>query len=47
MGLRTGKFGEDVEDIEVDRVSKFGAFISSRSGDIGPKNLKNSLQNGR
>ena len=24
---------------------KFGAFILSRSGDIGPRNWKNSLQN--
>ena len=26
---------------------KFGAFMLSRSGDIGPINLKNSLQNVR
>ena len=40
------KFGKDVEDIKQDRLSKFGAFMSSRSGDIGPRKLKNTLQNG-
>ena len=40
------KFGEDVEDIKLDHLPKFGVFMSSRSGDIGPGKLKNSLQNG-
>ena len=43
---RTTKFGGDVEDIEVDRLFKFGTFIASRSGDIGLRSLKNILQNG-
>ena len=36
---RTIKFGEDVEDIKLDHLSKFGAFMSSRSGDIGRRNF--------
>ena len=40
------QFGGDVEDTKLDRLFKFGAFMSSRSGDIGPRNLKTSLQNG-
>ena len=39
------KFGNDVDDIEYNRLFKFGAFVSSRSG-AGPIDLKNSLQNG-
>ena len=45
--VKTTKFRGDVEDIKVDSLFKFGAFTSSRSGDIGPRNLKSSLQNGR
>ena len=44
---RTIKFKGDVENIKLDRLFKFGAFMSSCSGDIGKRNLKNSLQNGR
>ena len=32
---------------QLDRLSKFGAFMSSRSGDIGLRTWKNSLQNDR
>ena len=37
---RTIKFGGDVEDIKLDRLSKFGAFMSHCFVDIGPRNLK-------
>ena len=47
VGARTINLGVDVEDIKLDRLFRFGAFMSRRSGDIGPRNLKNSLQNGR
>ena len=39
------KFGMGASFIELYLWSKFGAFVSSRSGDIEPRNLKTSLQN--
>ena len=35
----------DLEDFEYNQLFKFDAFMSSRSGDIGPSNLKNILKN--
>ena len=43
---RAMKLGECVEDIEFDCHFKFGVFTLNRSGDIGPRILKSSLQNG-
>ena len=45
--LEPQKFGADDTDVEYNRLFKFGTFMSNRSGDIEPRSLKNSLQNGR